>query len=86
MSPPRPGHRRSSRRCPARDSDRAGQALLHIRPQRRVCRELRRLRTFRCPLGVPLRDGRPVLEPAAPRGGVTAQLARDSRRRSPKPL
>ena len=80
-----PRHRRPRHRRPARDGHRPGQALLHIRPQRRVRGELRPLRPSGRPLAVPLRGAGPILQPTGPCGGVAPQLARDRGRRTPRP-
>ena len=93
MSTALPGHGRSGHCSPARGSDRAGQAILHIVPQHRVGGQPCRLRATGRPFGVPLRRGRPVIpaanaarfgEFAAARGRVAAQLARNRRRRPPQ--
>ena len=47
--------------------------------------QLRGLRAPRAPLGLPLRDRRPVLQLAAPGRRVAAQLARDRRRVAAEP-
>ena len=76
---PLPRHGRPGHRGAARSDDGPGEPFPHIGPQRRTRRELRPLRTTRCPLRVPLRGGRPVIQVAAPRRRVAPQLARDRR-------
>src|SRR3954454_2589977 len=80
-----PGHGRPNHSGPARGGDCARQALLYIRPQGRGGRKLGPLRASGRPLGMPLRGAGPIRQPAAARGGVAAQLARDRRRRTPQP-
>ena len=58
--------------------------LLHIGAQGCVGRKLRGLRSAGRAFGMPLRRRRPILQSAATRGGVAAQLAGDRRRRSPE--
>jgi hypothetical protein len=72
-----PGDRHAVRRL-----DPASQPILHIPPQHRVDRQLHRLGAAGGPVGMPLRGRRAVVELAAPRGGVAAQLARDRGRRA----
>ncbi len=57
-------------RSPAWSSNHAGQPVLHINPQRRVDRQLRRLRAPGGPFGMPLRRGGPILQAATARRGV----------------
>ena len=78
---PLPRHHRPGDRGPARRDDHAGQPLLHVPPQRRIDRQSCRLRPARGAIRMPLRRRRSVLEAAAARGGVAAQLPRDRRRR-----
>ena len=80
-----PGHGWPGNRGPARGGDMARQPLLHVGPQHRVRRELRRLRATGRPLRVPLGRGRPVLEAATPRRRIAPQLPRDRGRRPPEP-
>ena len=61
----------------------SGQALLHVLAQPVVDRELGGLRALGALLGMPLRHRRPVVQRAAARRGVAAQLPRDRRRRAP---
>src|SRR5918998_3326121 len=85
VPPALPGHGRPRDRGSARGDDHAGQPVLHIAPQRRGDRQLRRLRTPRRPLGVPLRGGGPIVQTAATRSSIAPQLPRDRRGRSPQP-
>ena len=62
---------------PVRRDDEAGQPILYVTLERDVERQLGYLRTTGGAVGVPLRGRGPVLQPAAARGGVAAQLARD---------
>src|SRR6266540_53575 len=71
----RPGHRLA-----VGSRDRAGEPVLHVRPQRVVRGELRDLRAARAALRVPLRCRRAVGDRVAPRRRVAAQLPRDRRR------
>ena len=67
-----PGHGRAGHRGPARSDNDAGKPILHVPPQRRIHRKLRRLRPARRALSVPLRGGRPVIQPQTLR--VSARL------------
>ena len=63
-----------------RSDDRPGEAILDVVPQPIVAGELRCLGPPGLELGFPLRNRCPVLEGAAPRGGVSSELTRDRRR------
>ncbi len=78
-----PGYRRPGNRSPARRDDDASQSILHIRPQRRVDRQLRRLRAPGGPFSMPLSGARPIHQAAAARRGTASQFSRDRRRRTP---
>ena len=80
-----PGYGRAGNRPPVRGDDAPDQPILHITLQHRVERQLHRLGTAGGPVGVPLRGGGPILQTAAARGGVAAQLAGDRGRRSLQP-
>jgi len=80
-----PAHLGSGDARAVRGRDDPGEPLLHIPPQRLVRGQLGRLRSPRAPVSVPLRGRCPVLEPTAAGRGVAVQLARDRRRRTPKP-
>ncbi len=71
-----PGHR-----CTTRPANLTGEPLLNVVAQPLVGGELRRLRAPGHQLRLPLRDRSPVLELAATRGRVAAQLPRNCRRR-----
>jgi hypothetical protein len=82
---PLPGHGWSRHRSAVRGDNSPGEPVLHIRPQRRVRRKLRPLRTTRCPLRMPLRGARPVIQVAAPRCRIAPQLTRNRRCRPSQP-
>ena len=63
--------------------DHASQSFLHISPQCRIGRQLRRLRAPGSPLGMPLRGGCPILQPTTARCRISSKLARDRRRAPP---
>src|ERR1700712_2562604 len=65
-----PGHGRAGNRDPARSVDAASQSLLHIGPQCRIARKLRRLGAASRALGVPLRRCRAIFEATASGGSV----------------
>ena len=82
VTPPAPAHRRPWHGDPVRPLHSAGQAILHIPPQLRVHGKPRGLRTPRPPVRMPLRGRGPVLQSAATRRGVPAQLPGDRGRRA----
>ncbi len=85
VAPADPAHPGSRDARAVRGRDRPREPLLHVPPQRLVRRELGRPRTTRAPIGVPLRRRGAVVERATAGRGVPTQLARDRRRRTPKP-
>src|SRR5271156_1867567 len=62
-----------------------GELVLDVLAQPVVADQLGRLGTPRPPFGMPLRDRGLVVEPIRARRGITAQLTRDGRRRTPEP-
>jgi hypothetical protein len=81
VPPPDPPHIRGGHSLAVRPGDRAGQPVLHIRPQRIIHGGLRGLRPPGPPASVPLCRHNPVFQRPAPGRGVAAQLPRDRRRR-----
>ena len=80
-----PGDLRPSGRLPGRSRNGSAQAVSDVVQQPRVGGQLRGPRPAGGPVGVPLRRGRTVNEAAAPRGGVTPELAGDRRGRPADP-
>src|SRR5438128_1362664 len=73
-------HLRAGNSLPVDPGDRAREPVLHVRtkPIRRC--QLRRLGTAGLQIGLPLRNRRPIVELAASRGRIAAQLTGDRRR------
>jgi hypothetical protein len=83
VSAPFPGNRRPGNGSAAWCHDQTSQSILHIRPQRHVNRQFRRLRAAASPFSMPLCRGSPIVQSAAARRSITSQFARDRRRRTP---
>src|SRR5215210_574850 len=66
-------------------TDLADEPVLHVVPEAVVRDQLRRFRSTSPPLGMPLSERRPILEPERPRRRIPAQLPRDRRRRPAQP-
>jgi hypothetical protein len=79
---PYPPNRRTPNRRAVRGGHLAGEPVLHVLAQLGVAGKLGWLGPPRLTLGLPLRDRRPVLQLAASRRCVAAQLTRDRRRRA----
>src|SRR5262249_34239116 len=72
-------HLRAGHSCTVGPGDRASEPVLDVRTKPPLGCQLRRLGAAGLQLGLPLRDRRPIVEPAAPRGRVAAQLTGDRR-------
>src|SRR5437868_11722519 len=72
-----PRRRRPRHPCAIRRADLAGEPVLHVRAQRLVDDQLRRPRSSRASLCMPLRDRRPILESIRARRRVASQLTRN---------
>ncbi len=83
MSASFPGDDRPRNRHPARTCDRPGQTFLHIGPQRRVGRQLRRFRSPGSTFGMPLCRAGPILQTATACRSVAPKLSRNRRCRPP---
>jgi len=77
-------HGRAGHRSTVWRDDDASQSFLHISPQSRVLCKLRLFGTASGSLGVPLRCGRAIFQPATSGGGVAPQLPGDRRCRPPE--
>src|SRR5262249_4463178 len=67
-------HRRTGNPLTVGSGDRASEPVLDVLTKPIPRRELRRLGAAGLQLRLPLRERRPIIEPAATRGGVAAQL------------
>src|SRR4029453_16993526 len=70
---------RAGNPLPVGPGDRASEPVLDVLTKPLFRCQLRRLGAAGLQLGLPLRDRSPIVEPAAPRGRVAAQLTGDRR-------